>query len=95
MKLTAEVVREVAALARLALAPDEVERARAELAAILEYVAALQEVDTTGVEPTAHAVAIPCPQRDDQVAASLPPEDAVANAPERSGTAIAVPRILE
>ena len=50
-------VARVAALAHLALTPEEAARFTPELAEILEYAAAIQAVDTSGVSPTAHALA--------------------------------------
>lgn len=94
MKLTADQVRHVARLCRLALSPEEVERHRAQLSSILEYVDQLNALDTTHVEPTAHAAEIPNFLRPDVVIPSLSPERAVVNAPTRSDTAITVPRIL-
>ena len=102
----AEVER-IADLARLELDGDEVQRMTAELEAILGYVELLRALDTTGVEPTFHALRsdgtnrgapLPfraTPLRDDRAAAPLDPDAAVANAPERSGSAFVVPKVLE
>ncbi|HUF39297.1 MAG TPA: Asp-tRNA(Asn)/Glu-tRNA(Gln) amidotransferase subunit GatC [Anaerolineales bacterium] len=53
MPLTHEEVAHIARLARLNLTPDELERYRGQLSAILDYFAELSALDTTGVEPTA------------------------------------------
>ncbi|MBF5043732.1 Asp-tRNA(Asn)/Glu-tRNA(Gln) amidotransferase subunit GatC [Aggregicoccus sp. 17bor-14] len=103
MRLTLEQVRHVARLARLALTPGEEEAYREQLSAILEAAEQLQGLDVSGVEPTSHAGlaaslagAVPAPPlREDAVRPSLPPEAALANAPERSGTRFCVPRVLE
>lgn len=95
MKLPLEQVRHVARLARLRLGPDEEERYARQLGEILGYVEALEQVDTSGIAPTAHASDLPNALRPDVVLPSLPPEVAVENAPAKSGTAVAVPRILE
>ena len=95
MNLPLEQVRHVARLARLKLSPAEEERYSRQLGEILGYVKALEEVDTSSIAPTAHAAEFPNPMRDDVVARSLDPAAAVANAPQKSGTAIAVPRIIE
>ncbi|MGC4123191.1 MAG: Asp-tRNA(Asn)/Glu-tRNA(Gln) amidotransferase subunit GatC [Myxococcales bacterium] len=95
MKLSLEQVRHVARLARLTLSPAEEERYARQLGEVLGYVEALSEVDTSAVVPTAHAAEIPNPMRDDVVLPSLDPEVALANAPARSGTAVAVPKIIE
>ena len=54
MAVSIEDVRRVAALARLELTPDEQERLTTELSSILDYMEKLNELDTEGVEPTAH-----------------------------------------
>ena len=95
MKLNLEQVRHVARLARLSLTPQEEERYARQLSAVLEYAEALQCLDTSHIAPTAHAANLPTPWRDDVPAPSLSPEAAVANAPERSGTSVAVPKIIE
>ncbi len=95
MKLSLEQVRHVARLARLTLSPAEEERYARQLGEVLGYVEALSEVDTASVVPTAHAAELPNPMRDDVVVPSLDPETALANAPARSGTAVAVPRIID
>ncbi|MEE2678769.1 MAG: Asp-tRNA(Asn)/Glu-tRNA(Gln) amidotransferase subunit GatC [Myxococcota bacterium] len=93
--LSREEVERIAALARLALTDAEADRAATELAAILGYVELLQSVDTEGVAPTQHVLSLATPVRDDAAVASIEPELAVANAPERSGTAFVVPKVIE
>lgn len=66
-----------------------------DLERILDYVAALQELDTEGVEPTASAIQIATPVRRDEATAPMDPERAVANAPESAGTAFVVPRVID
>lgn len=89
-----EVAR-VAALARLALSPAEIEAMTRDLEQILSHVAALERLDTTGVPPTLHGFDLPTPLRADRAAEPLDPELAVANAPARQGTAFLVPKVLE
>jgi len=52
-------------------------------------------VDTTGVEPTSHAVPQFNVMRDDEPRPCFPPEEMLANAPDRSGDFFRVPRIIE
>jgi aspartyl-tRNA(Asn)/glutamyl-tRNA(Gln) amidotransferase subunit C len=97
MSLSLAEVRRIAALARLELSPDEERTFADQLSAILSYVAQLEELDVSGVEPMTHALArdeAPA-LRDDAVAPSLPFERVLANAPEREGTCFKVPRIIE
>jgi aspartyl-tRNA(Asn)/glutamyl-tRNA(Gln) amidotransferase subunit C len=88
-------VDRIAALARLELAGDEADRMTADIEAILGYVASLDALDTTGIEPTTHAVPLATPLRDDRAAAALDPERALANAPQRDGFAFVVPKVLD
>ncbi|HVE87326.1 MAG TPA: Asp-tRNA(Asn)/Glu-tRNA(Gln) amidotransferase subunit GatC [Myxococcales bacterium] len=95
MALTVEQVRHVAALARLKLTPEEEQRFTAQLSAILDHMAELQALDTSGVEPTSHAALEEPRLRPDEVQPSLDPEQGLENAPRRSGTSFAVPRVIE
>ena len=90
-----EEVERAAALARLSLDEAELSRLARELDAILAYVAALARVDTQGVPPTAHVVPLPTPLRSDEPEPPLPVELALANAPEREGSAFVVPKVIE
>src|ERR1044071_9824786 len=89
--LTRKEVEEIAMLARLALEPDELERMRHELGVILEHFGALAAVDTAGVPAMTHAVPMDLRIRLDVSEPSLPPETALANAPQRDDDLIVVP----
>lgn len=93
--ISREDVERVARLARLSLSEEEVDRTASELEAVLRYVDLLGEVDTEGVEPTSHVMTLATPLRDDRPEAPLDPELALANAPEREGSAFVVPPVLE
>ena len=88
-------VEHVAALARLSLSDAESDRMASELDRILEYANALAEIDTTGVEPTSHAVLRSTPLRADDAATPLDPRIAVANAPSHEGSAFVVPKVID
>lgn len=66
MKLTKEEVQKIAALARIELAPAEIEKYREQLSDILGYVNKLQEVDTKS-EEAAHATDLINAWREDEV----------------------------
>jgi len=85
----------VAQLARLALSDDEIQSMTQDLEQILDHVAALDSLDTSGVEPTAHGFDLRTPLRPDSAGAPLDPELAVANAPAHQGSAFLVPKVLE
>lgn len=95
MALTLEQVRHVAALARLALTPEEERLHQTQLSAILDAVDALSRVDTDGVAPTTSATFAEGALRPDVVQPSLGAERAVANAPAKVGTSFAVPKIID
>jgi aspartyl-tRNA(Asn)/glutamyl-tRNA(Gln) amidotransferase subunit C len=93
-RIKPEEVREIATLARLRLTDQEVDRMTHDLDAILGYVAALKELDTSDVEPMTHAVPFDCPLRPDVAEASLPLDEALQNAPRREASFFQVPRII-
>ena len=88
-------VEHVARLARLSLDEAELERTRAQLSTILEYIDKLRELDTDAVEPTAHAVPLVNVMREDTVEPCFPREAMLANAPDPAGEFFRVPRIIE
>jgi len=94
-RISREEVERVATLARLSLGAGDADRAVAELEVLLDYVAVLERVDTEGVPATSHVLELATPLRDDSITESLDPELAVANAPERDGTAFVVPTVIE
>jgi aspartyl-tRNA(Asn)/glutamyl-tRNA(Gln) amidotransferase subunit C len=90
----AEVER-IGHLARLRLAEGEADALARDLDAILGYVAELQALDTAGALADAPAPRFATPLREDVPTASLPTEQALANAPDSDGTAFLVPPVLE
>ncbi len=95
MALTPEEVRWVAHLARLELTDAELATMTRQLAAIVEYVDQLRQVNTEGVEPLAHALEVQNVFRADEPAPSLPVDEALTNAPDRRGDFYGVPAVLE
>ncbi|MFA5072584.1 MAG: Asp-tRNA(Asn)/Glu-tRNA(Gln) amidotransferase subunit GatC [Nitrospirota bacterium] len=95
MKITKQEVDHVAKLARLELTPEEQDHLTEQLSNILTYVGKLNELDTSGVEPTSHVLDIHNVLREDVVCPSLPREEALANAPEKAAGHYKVPKIIE
>ncbi|MBM2825498.1 MAG: gatC [Dehalococcoidales bacterium] len=95
MKLSREEVWHIAALARLGLIETEVDRLREQLSDILENFEILQQVDTTGISPTAQSVVLQNVMRDDEAMPSLLADDVLANAPRREGEFFRVRAVLE
>jgi aspartyl-tRNA(Asn)/glutamyl-tRNA(Gln) amidotransferase subunit C len=94
MKITPAEVRTTAALARLAVTDDEVERLTRELDGILGYMERLSALDVEGIEPMTHAVALDCALRDDEPGPQLGSEVALAGAPRHDGPFFVVPRVI-
>jgi aspartyl-tRNA(Asn)/glutamyl-tRNA(Gln) amidotransferase subunit C len=84
-------VLHVAKLARLRLSEEEVKTMVGELSGILEHVDRIGNLDLEGVEPTSHVVALENVLRADEPHGSLPPEVALAPAPEPQDGAFRVP----
>jgi len=95
MKITREEVENVAILARLELTEEEKDLFTGQMDAILAYVDKLNELDTSDVIPTSHAVPMDNTFRDDTVRPSIGVDLALANAPERTEGFYRVPKVIE
>ena len=94
MSLSIQDVEHVAALARLGLSAAEKERLRDQLSSILGHIAALEELDTAAIPPTAQVVALTNVMRADELRPSLPQEAVLANAPRQADGFFEVHAIL-
>jgi aspartyl-tRNA(Asn)/glutamyl-tRNA(Gln) amidotransferase subunit C len=91
MAISRDDVLHVAALARLDLTEEEVERLEEQLNAILEAVSKVSELDLEDVPPTSHPLDVVNVFGADEPRPSLPLEDVFANAPAREGDLFRVP----
>ena len=91
MAISREEVLHVAALARLELTEDEVERFTEQLGAILEAVGKVSELDLEGVEPLSHPLDLVNVWAEDEPRPSLPVDEALANAPADEDSHFRVP----
>lgn len=94
MKLTKEDVLKIANLARLELNAQEVEMFRTQLSGILDYMEKLNTLNVDGIEPTAHAVEVPTPFREDAVSEDTTREKSLQNSPDREDDFFKVPKVL-
>jgi aspartyl-tRNA(Asn)/glutamyl-tRNA(Gln) amidotransferase subunit C len=85
----------VAHLARMHLSDAEKQKISAQLKDILAYVAKLNELDVSRVEPTAHATPLSNILRKDEVQPSIDPAKILQNAPEQARGLFIVPKIVE
>ena len=88
-------VHYVAHLARIALTPAEEEKFGAQLSHVLGYIEKLNQLDVSGIVPTAHAVPLVNVVRADEVRPSLSNEEALRNAPAKANGLFLVPKIVE
>jgi aspartyl-tRNA(Asn)/glutamyl-tRNA(Gln) amidotransferase subunit C len=95
MALTREEVHRVAVLARLRLTDDEESRLTEQLGKILDYITALERVDTANIEPMAHASDLVNALRDDRVTNGRNTAALLANAPAIYESFFQVPKIIE
>lgn len=95
MKITAAEVEHVARLSRLALEKQEIEALTGQMDELLGYVEKLNELDTEGIVPTAHAVPMENAFRADEVKPSVGREKALQNAPQTEDGCFVVPKVIE
>lgn len=95
MPLTREEIQHIAALCRIGMTEDDLERMPEELSHILELFQNLQELDTEGVSATGYSVAQETVMRPDEPRPSSSTEDVLANAPRREGNLFRVNLVLE
>lgn len=97
--VAAEDVKRVAELAYLELTAEEETRMQRDLNSILGYIAQLNELDTSAVEPMAQVAEVlgnaPGSLRADSVRASLARDAVMSAAPETDGTFFKVPKVIE
>lgn len=91
--ISEEEVRHVADLARLGLTDEEIKRMGGQLGAILDSIDQIGELDLAGVLPTTNALNLTNVLRPDEPHEELPPDSALATAPDAVGDLFAVPRI--
>ncbi len=95
MKLTLDQVRHVARLARLKLTPEEELKHQQQLSQVLDAFEALSKLDTADVAPTYHVNLEHTTLREDEAQPPLAVDEALANAPQRSGDSFVVPKVIE
>ena len=93
--ITTDDVRHLAQLSSLQLSDSEVENLRTDLENIINYINQLNEVDTSGVEPTYQVTGLENVWRGDEIdAGSVTPEQLLDLAAEQSSHCVKVPKVL-
>jgi aspartyl-tRNA(Asn)/glutamyl-tRNA(Gln) amidotransferase subunit C len=95
MSINDEEIKKLASLSRLDLSEQERKEINADLKEILGLAEKINEVDTTGVEPTYHALPLNNVMRDDEERPSPDPQKVLKYAPESSDGFFVVPQVIE
>ena len=99
MSLSSQDIGRIANLARLQLRPEESERMLTQINGFFAIVEKMRAVDTTGVEPLAHPVAVlqevALRLREDAATESIDREANMRNAPAREAGLFLVPKVIE
>ena len=94
-RITSDEVRHLSVLTRVGMTDEEVELMRDQMSNILDSIDILNQVDTEGVEPTAHSVDGVSVTRNDEVTNPTSVDEMMANVPQREGDHIRVRSVLE
>lgn len=95
MNISKEEVLHVAKLARLKLSDDEAASLAKDMESIIGFADKLNELDTEGVVPTAHAIPMSNAFREDVVKPSYDREAMLQNAPSAEDGGYTVPKVVE
>lgn len=90
-----ETMEYVGILAKLELSSEEKERAKEDMAKMLDYIDTLNELDTSGVEPMSHVFPVHNVFREDVVTNGDEREEILANAPEAKEGAFVAPKTFD
>ncbi len=95
MSVDRATVHRIASLARLAITEEEAEQLEKELSGIFDWVAQLDELDTSAVEPMTRVADMSMRLRKDEVTDGFCADDIVKNAPKVDDHYFVVPKIIE
>ena len=95
MSVDQATVRRIATVARIAVADDEIPHLQGELNAILAFVAELDAVDVSGVEPMTSVTPMRMTLRSDAITDGGIADLIVRNAPATDDNFFVVPKVIE
>jgi aspartyl-tRNA(Asn)/glutamyl-tRNA(Gln) amidotransferase subunit C len=95
MKISKQDVEKIAHLARLELDPSKTEDIQSSINKVLEWMEALNQVDTTGVEPLVHMTSSINQFREDVALQNLDRQTALDLAPDANDQYFKVPQVIE
>jgi aspartyl-tRNA(Asn)/glutamyl-tRNA(Gln) amidotransferase subunit C len=88
-------IKKLAALSKLSIADDEMDKYSQQLSDILDYVSQLEKVDTTDVEPLLNVLDQINDSKPDEPQPSITQKMALKNAPEKKGEFFQVPKVIK
>ena len=94
MKIDDQMIDKISGLAYLEFGEEEKEKIRQDLEQILTFVEKLRELDTENVEPLVYLSDKTDVLREDRMIPTLSTEEALLNAPEKSGRFFKVPKVI-
>ena len=94
MKIDDQMIEKISRLAYLEFEEEEKEKIRQDLEQILTFVEKLKELDTENVEPLVYLSDKTDVLREDRMIPTLTTEEALLNAPEKSGPFFKVPKVI-
>ncbi|HMQ67658.1 MAG TPA: Asp-tRNA(Asn)/Glu-tRNA(Gln) amidotransferase subunit GatC [Ignavibacteria bacterium] len=95
MSVTLNDVDKIANLAKLKFADNEKLKLQKDLNKVLEYIDHLNELDLEGIEPLENINETENVLRKDEVFTWLTTEEALKNAPSKTGKFFKVPKVLD
>jgi aspartyl-tRNA(Asn)/glutamyl-tRNA(Gln) amidotransferase subunit C len=94
MKITDEIVEHIAHLARLEFIGEEKQEIKQDMEKIINFMDALNSVDTSGVEPLIFMSDEVNVLREDVAVETISKNDALKNAPKKDSDYIRIPKVL-
>ena len=94
MKIDDQMIDKISGLAYLEFGEEEKEKIRQDLEQILTFVEKLRELDTENVEPLVYLSDKTDVLREDRMIPTISTEEALLNAPEKSGRFFKVPKVI-
>ncbi len=94
MKIDNQMIDKISRLAYLEFGVEEKEKIRQDLEQILTFVEKLKELETENVEPLVYLSDKTDVLRDDRMIPTITTDEALLNAPEKSGQFFKVPKVI-
>ncbi len=95
MTIDKETVDKIAHLARLELSAGETDEMIKDMSKILDFMAKLNEIDTSGIEPLVYMTDEVNVLRDDVVKQQITHQEALLNAPKHDDDYFLVAKVIE